>query len=117
MPGPFNSKLFAAALEPFYDKRVAFAAERPDGTHRGTLAACIFDEGYAEVFDETSGTSSRIRQITLEVLGADWSAALSTPPQIGDRFTSPTTGRKYAAFEVKPTVGEAWSVTAREVKP
>lgn len=115
MPNRFD--IPQPAFDVFYDRRVAFAAERPDGTHRGTLAACIFDEGYAEVFDESSGTSSRIRQITLEVRGFDWNAALSTPPQIGDRFTSPTTGREYAASEVKPTVGEAWSITAREVKP
>jgi len=114
---PMTFHIPESAFAPFYDTPVAFAAERPDGTHRGTLAACIFDEGYAEVFDESSGTSSRIRQITLEVRGFDWNAALSTPPQIGDRFTSPTTGREYAASEVKPTVGEAWSITAREVKP
>lgn len=115
MPVPFEVP--ASAFRPFFTERVAFAATRKDGVHSGTVRACIFDEGYAEVFDESSGTSSRIRQITLEVRGFDWNAALSTPPQIGDRFTSPMTGREYAAFEVKPTVGEAWAITAREVKP
>ena len=106
-----------SAFDPFFAKRLAFCATRTDGSHRGTVKACIFDEGYSEVFDEASGTASRIIQITLEVRDSDWIAALSTPPQIGDRFTSPMTGREYAASEVKPTVGEAWSITAREVKP
>ena len=102
------------AFAPFYDTPVAFAATRGDGTHRGTVAVCILDEGWAEVVDEVNGTSSRIRQLSFEVPVTEWNAALSTPPQAGDVFTSPTTARDYAVTEVAPSACKAWAITARE---
>ena len=114
MPVPFEVP--ASAFRPFFTERVAFAATRKDGVHSGTVRACIFDEGYAEVFDETTGTSSRIRQLTLEVSESEWSAAVSSPPQTGDKITSPRTSREYAVTEASPAVGRAWAITAREVK-
>jgi len=114
MPVPFEVP--ASAFRPFFTERVAFAATRKDGVHSGTVRACIFDESYADVFDETTGTSSRIRQITLEVSESEWSAAVSSPPQTGDKITSPRTSREYAVTEASPAVGRAWAITAREVK-
>jgi len=114
MPVPFEVP--AWAFRPFFTERVAFAATRKDGVHSGTVRACIFDESYADVFDETTGTSSRIRQITLDVSESEWSAAVSSPPQTGDKITSPRTSREYAVTEASPAVGRAWAITAREVK-
>lgn len=113
---PMNFELPKVAFKPFFDTPVAFVATRTDGVHRGTVACCIFDEGYAEVIDETTGTSSRVVEITLEVHSLAWSAAISTPPQVGDRFKSPMTGREFRVREVSPTVGSSWAITAREAK-
>lgn len=106
-----------SAFKPFFTERVAFAATRKDGVHSGTVRACIFDEGFSEVFEDSTGTTSRIRQIVLEVAESEWSAAISSPPQEGDRITSPRTSREYAVTEVSPAVGRSWLITAREVKP
>lgn len=114
MPGPFDSKVFDAAFDPFFSDLVAFAATRTDGTHRGTVRACIFDEGYAEPLDETS-TCSKVARIALHIRKWDWSACISTDPAPGDRFKSPETGRVYAAATVSHFSEDTWSIEAREV--
>lgn len=103
-----------SAFEPFFTRRIAFAAKRLDGVHRGTLPCCIFDEGYAEAYDEHDA-ASKIGRIVIHVRKRDWAAAISTPPQQGDRFTSPDTGRTYALTTVTHFCADTWSIEAREV--
>lgn len=115
MPDPFDMP--DAAFEPFYHDRIAFEVTRPDGIHRGTVPACIFDEGYADVFDSETGLSSSISRLVINVRKRDWSAALSTPPQQGDRFTSPATGKTYALTRANHFTADTWTIDAREVSP
>ena len=112
MANPFAMP--ASAFDPFFSAPVAFAATRTDGTHRGTVRACVFDEGYAEPIDEGS-TYSKVARIALQIRKWDWSACVSTDPAPGDRFKSPETGRVYAAVTVTHFSGDTWSIEAREV--
>lgn len=103
-----------AAFAPFFAGRIAFFARRGQQTRRGTVSCCIFDEGYAEVFDE-AGTASKIGRIVFHVTKMDWAAAMPSPPQQGDRFTSPDTGKTYALTSVTHFGGDIWSIEAKEV--
>jgi len=105
----------AEAFQPFFRKRIAFLATRPDGVHRGTVPCSIFDEGRSPIIDDETGTESKIELLGLYVRMIDWAAALSTPPQQGDVFTSPTTGKSYAVKSVSHFSGDTWSIEAREV--
>lgn len=107
---PFSTP---AAFAPFFRSPVAFRAERPDGSRRGTLMSCITNEGLAEVFAD-NGTSTKVWQLSLVFRHVDWAAAVGTPPQSGDRFKSPVTRKTFALMEVQ-SFGSNWSVTAREV--
>lgn len=118
MPSPFDSSAFDRAVAPFFSEPVAFFATRPDGEHRGTVRASVFDEGYEEPLDDSAvSTSSRIGLLTLLIRRLDWAAALSTPPQSGDRFVSPATGKTYALKTVTHFARDIWTVAAREVAP
>ena len=103
------------AFEPFFIKRIAFSATRGNGIHRGTAPCSIFDEGRSPVIDDETGTESTIGLLGLYIRKIDWAAALSTPPQQGDVFTSPTTGISYAVKSVSHFSGDTWSIEAREV--
>ena len=113
MPSTFQMP--KAAFAPFFDTPVAFAATRPDGVHSGTVPASFFDEGLANVIDEETGTSTKIQEINLLVRKRDWSAAISSSPQSGDKFSSPFSGRKYAVMTVNHFGSDVWSILAREV--
>ena len=104
-----------SAFEPFFAQRIAFAATRADGVHRGTVPCSIFDEGRADAFSDETGTDSRISALGLYIRTKDWAAALSTPPQQGDVFTSPTTGKSYAVKSVSHFASDTYSIEAREV--
>ncbi len=103
-----------AAFEPFFARRIAFAAKRSGATISGTLPCCISDEGYAETYDEHN-TASKIGRIVILIRKRDWAAAISTPPQSGDRFVSPDTGKTYALVTATHFAGDTWSIEAREV--
>lgn len=115
MNSPFDN--MDKAFDPFFTDVVAFSAMRPDGVHSGTLHASVTDEGYEEIFDETAATSSRIGLLHLLVRKCDWAKDVSTPPQSGDRFTSPLSGKVYALKTVSHFSGDTWTITAREVAP
>ena len=104
-----------SAFDPFYADLVSFVAKRPDGEHRGTVRACIFDEGYADALDDTVDVATRIGAINFQIRRLDWAGTISTPPQSGDTFTSPLTGKTYAVHTVSPLLGDAWTLDAREV--
>ena len=99
---------------PQYVVSVGLTATRPDGTHRGTIAACITDEGFEAAFDDV-GTSTKIGKLTLFIRKCDWYGCLRSDPQAGDRFKSPNTGRTYALEDATSLALEGWRITAREV--
>ena len=115
MPNPL--KMDPSAFDVFFADTLAFFAKRPDGEHRGTIKACIFDEGCSDVFDDSTGTASKIGTLNFQIRAVDWAASISTPPQAGDRFQSPFTNRFYAAVTALPHNGDAWYIEAREVRP
>ena len=96
-----------AAFAPFFTDTLAFEASRPDGVHRGS----------ADPFDAETATSSVIGRLAFSVRHRDWQAAMSTPPQPGDRFTSPVSGRVYALVRVGILAGYTYNLEAREVSP
>lgn len=104
----------SAAMAPFFQSAVALTATRTDGVHRGTLAACISDEGFEEVFDDV-GTSTKIGKLTIVVRKCDWYGCIRSDPQAGDQFKSPNTGRVYALKDVTSFAMDSWTITAREV--
>lgn len=106
-----------AAFAPFFTDTLAFEASRPDGVHRGSVKSCIFDEGPADTFDPETATSSAIGRLAFSVRHRDWQAAMATPPQPGDRFTSPVSGRVYALVRVGILAGCTYNLEAREVSP
>lgn len=113
MTSPFAAS--SNAFDPFFTDAIAFFAHRPDGEHRGTVMASIFDEGYADAFAEDASTSSTIGVMQILVRRIDWAAKLSTPPQPGDRFVSPTTGKTYATHTITHFAADIWRINAREI--
>lgn len=106
-----------AAFAPFFTDTLAFEATRPDGVHRGSVKSCIFNEGPADPFDSGTATSSAINRLAFSVRLRDWQAAMTTPPQPGDRFTSPVSGRVYALVRFGILAGYTYTLEAREVSP
>ncbi len=104
-----------APFDAFFAKHAAFEAVRPDRTHKGTIPVSVIDEGRAEVYDSETGSTSAISQISLHVRAGDWDAAMDSPPQMGDRFTSPDTGKTYALKQVNRFAADTWAIEAREI--
>ena len=89
----------AAAFKPFFDKRVAVRITRDGIARKGTVAASVFGEGRPDPILDADAESSA-ESFTLLVCRKDWLASFPSPPQQGDRFTSPDTGNAYALTSV-----------------
>lgn len=112
-------KIPQEAFAPMFSETLAVSAKRGTDVRSGTVNACIFDEGFADVISGDAA-DSRIRCMVFQVALDDWRAAFpSTAPDNspvkGDRFTSPYTGITYAAHTVQLVATDVWTVEAREI--
>lgn len=105
----------ADAIDPFFDKRVAVEVKRDGVLRRGSLKASIFDEGMDATIAQDAYTESATARFALMIRRIDWFAAFPAPPQQGDLFTSPDTGKAYALVECNPFDFDIFSIVAREV--
>lgn len=104
----------AAAFKPFFDKRVAVHITRDGIARKGTVAASVFGEGRPDPILDADAESSA-ESFTLLVRRKDWLASFPSPPQQGDRFTSPDTGNAYALTSVQTFDGD-FVISARLAK-
>lgn len=105
----------ASALDPFFDARVAVQISRDGTTRKGTLPAAIYDEGHADAIAQDASADSIADTFALQVRKIDWFAAFPSPPAVGDRFTSPYSGKSYALVDFAPFDFDLFSITARQI--
>ena len=114
MPDPFDSKLFDTGLRPFFNDRVVIEAKRPNGTIRGTFAACIF-RGMADPLSD-GAIESTVATLTVLVAKTGefaWNHP-DDPPRIGDVVTIPC-GASFAVTSRDDLVTDHYHLEARQI--